>query len=286
MNDQTDIALDLPFFVGDWLVDPAALRIAREDYEVKIEPKVMEVLLCLVQSAGQVVSRQQIEAAVWQDVIVGYDSLGSTIIKLRKAFNDDSRQASIIETVPKKGYRLIPPIKQVSAGGSAQRVASGKESSDQKPDKHENLFKIGVVALLIIAGTIVYFVLQTKPAPEEKIARTDVPTLAVLPFKNLSDDPQQEYFSDGIASDLITDLSKLVGIAVIARNSTFTYKNTNVDVRQLSEELNVDYVIEGSVRKIDNKVRISARLINARDGINVWEDRYFLETFLFLNMDI
>lgn len=274
MTDQSNIALDLPFFVGDWLVDPAALRLAREDYEVKIEPKVMEVLLCLVQNAGQVVSRQDIESAVWQDIIVGYDSLGSTIIKLRKAFNDDSRSPSIIETVPKKGYRLIPPIRQVSVRDSTQQVNTDTVSSGQKPVQHNNLVVIGVVAILIVIAAVFLFVKGNKTTPEDKDVRASIPTLAVLPFKNLSNDPQQDYFSDGIASDLITDLSKITGIAVIARNSTFAYKNSDVDVRHLSKELNVDYVIEGSVRKVDDKVRISARLINARDGINVWADRF------------
>ncbi len=275
MDKQTNIALELPFFIGDWMVDPAALRIARDDYEIKIEPKVMEVLLCLVKNAGQVISRQQIESAVWPDVIVGYDSLGSAIIKLRKAFKDDPRQPSIIETVPKKGYRLIPDIRQIGVGDTAKQVIGKPESPVPKYSPGNNVAVAAVIAVLILVVVSVILLVQSKTSNTvNTAARTQIPSLAVLPFKNLSDDPQQEYFSDGIASDLITDLSKIDGIAVIARNSTFAYKNTDIDVRQIKEELDIDYVIEGSVRKVGSKVRISARLINASDGVNLWADRF------------
>lgn len=271
MNEQSSISLNLPFCVGEWLVDPAALRLANGDQEVKIEPKVMEVLLFLAQNAGQVVSRQDIESAVWEGVIVGYDSLGSTIIKLRKAFNDDSRNPSIIETVPKKGYRLIPPVKQIDSS-IQQKVVSDAAEPDQS--NKTNPMLAGLIAVLVFAGAIVLFFVENRPEPENEIVAEKIPVLAVLPFKNLSNDPQQEYFSDGVASDLITDLSNIHDVSVIARNTTFVYKNIDVDVRQLHSDLNVDYVIEGSVRKVDNAVRVSARLINAANGINVWADRF------------
>ena len=102
----------------------------------------------------------------------------------------------------------------------------------------------------------------------------DKPSIAVLPFENMSDDPKQEYFSDGITDDLITDISKISGLFVIARNSTFTYKGKPVKVQQVAEDLGVRYVLEGSVRKAGEKVRINAQLIDATTGHHLWADRF------------
>lgn len=274
MDDQNKLALDLPFLVGDWLVDPAALRLAKADHEVKIEPKVMEVLLYLAQNAGQVISRQQIESAVWEGMIVGYDSLGSTIIKLRKAFNDDSRNPTIIETVPKKGYRLIPSVRQVTQKAQVVGSTSVSEPKAAVPISTTNPVVVSIVAILIVAAAMLLLLLDDEPLTATKSPTVKTPIIAVLPFKNLSNDPQQDYFSDGVSSDLITDLSNIRGLSVIARNTSFVYKNTDVDVRQLHKDLKVDYVVEGSVRKVGSSVRISARLINASNGINIWADRF------------
>lgn len=248
------------FYVGDWLVEPDALRLVRADEEIKLEPKVMQVLVYLVQHVGQVVSRQQIEDAVWQDMVVGYDSLGSTIIKLRKAFNDDPKNPAVIQTIPKKGYRIIAPISTVP---DAEPVI-GHQIRNNKL-----IIATIILALLVIAG---WWVIKSA-IPDSP----EVPMLAVLPFKNMSNDPQQDYFSDGITTDLITDLANIERVAVISRSSVFSYKNIDIDVRQVKKELGVDYIVEGSVRRADDKVRITARLINANNGVNLWADRFDAE---------
>lgn len=271
MQHHSENNLDTRFTIGDWLVEPDALRIVRGDIEKKLEPKVMQVLVHLAHNSGQVVSRQQLESTVWQGVIVGYDSLGSTIIKLRKAFNDDSRNPAIIQTIPKKGYRVIAPVRFV--GGPTTDIDSRPTGSSSKHHSKTNLRVILSIALVIAALLLAdrWFSGPTR------IESLQTPRLAVLPFKNLSADPRQEYLSDGITADLITDLANVENVAVIARNSTFVYKNTDIDVRRIKEELGVDYVVEGSVRKADKKVRISARLIDASNGINVWADRFDAE---------
>jgi len=257
----TDVNPNTPFALGDWYVNPATLRLWRGDIEVKLEPKVMEVLLCLARARGDVVSRQEIEEAVWPGLVVGYDSLGSAIIKLRKALDDDPRNPAFIETVPKKGYRLITLPAPVD-------TATSVISQPARPPFARSavvwLSALGIALLLVFA--YVQF-LADKPVVR-------VPALAVLPFENLSNDPAQEYFSDGMTSDLITDLSKISGIAVIAWSSVFSYKNSDIDVRQLKEELDIDYVVAGTVRKIGSTLRVSARLINAENGVNVWADRF------------
>lgn len=242
----------------------------------------MTVLIFLAQAAGDVISREQLEAAAWEGLVVGYDSLASTIIKLRKAFEDDSKNPRIIETVPKRGYRLIAPVSAITSltpteGGSGAESLEEPARDTPAPLRTEERLaqvlvdyrtKAMIVATALIAlVVVVYF--GMRPADNSRTL-----TVAVLPFKNMSDDPQQQYFSDGMTADLITDLSKLSALSVIARNTVFSYKNDDVDVRKVARELGAQYVIEGSVRKAGNTVRISATLIDAGNGINIWADRF------------
>lgn len=274
--DHPDNTDQSPFWLEDWHVEPAAGRLKRLNEVVKLEPKVMMVLVCLARQAGQVVSREALEAAVWTNTIVGYDALASTIIKLRKALGDDPKNPKFVETVPKKGYRLIVPIRDEQ--NSKEPFAPEPHNSNSKansekgqPGSFKKLILINSVILIVML-----FILYKQFSPLDSGVAGDtngLPSVAVLPFKNISDDPSQEYFSDGITSDLITDLSKVSGLLVIARNSSFTYKNTQLDVQAIGKELGVSYIIEGSVRKINNKIRISAQLINVANGYNLWADR-------------
>lgn len=282
MYDKPEISLDSPFWVADWKVEPSLGRLSRGQNSVKVEPKVMTVLVCLAQTAGDVISREQLEAAAWEGMVVGYDSLASTIIKLRKAFEDDSKNPRIIETVPKRGYRLIAPVSaivppMVTEGGAEAESLEQPAGYTPVPlrekkriaqilinHKARGLFVAAAFFTLVVA---IYFGVMSDN--EDRTL-----TVAVLPFKNMSNDPQQEYFSDGMTADLITDLSKLSALSVIARNTVFSYKNDDVDVRKVARELDAQYVIEGSVRKSGNTVRISATLIDASNGTNIWADRF------------
>lgn len=300
MSEQQNISAEAAFYVGDWRVDPTTGRISNQGVEHKIEPKAMTVLVCLARQQGQVVSRETLEAQAWAGMVVGYDSLASAIIKLRKAFGDDSKHPRFIETVPKKGYRLICDVKTElielpeveSAARPSEQAGEPLTNPASKPaiaakknsaiiNKLQHVVMIRAVILLVVfAIVLVYFFKDDASTLLQPSAQQPVPLsadkqiIAVLPFKNLSDDVQQDYFSDGITADLITDLSKISGLSVIARNSVFIYKNTDVDIRDVKQELGVDYVVEGSVRKVDDRVRISARLIDASSSINIWADRF------------
>jgi TolB-like protein len=133
---------------------------------------------------------------------------------------------------------------------------------------------VAAVVVFIVLGLIIYQVYQSKQVLPGKEALAEKPSIAVLPFDNMSNDPEQEYFSDGISEDLITDLSKISDLLVISRLSSFTYKGKNIKVQQIAEELGVRYVLEGSVRKAENRVRINAQLIDASSGHHLWADRY------------
>lgn len=259
-----------PFWLEDWYVEPSTGRIKRQESIIKLEPKVMRVLVCLARDTGQVISRASLESEVWANMVVGYDALASTIIKLRKALGDDPKNPHFIETVPKKGYRLIVATSQ---NQSPAQSIDAADRPEKKPAR--SLKKLVFINAIVLITMLFIIYTQFTPQAINNINDTanGLPSIAVLPFKNLSGDPAQEYFSDGITSDLIVDLSKVSGVLVIARNSVFAYKNTELDIRQVGKELGVRYIIEGSVRKIKNKVRISAQLVNTENGYSIWADR-------------
>ena len=154
-----------------------------------------------------------------------------------------------------------------------------KTNRQESPENRRRMVVVGVVVILVAAGIAYwskYSLPQEEPASIENMAfpLPDKPSIAVLPFTNMSDDPQQEYFADGMTEDLITDLSKISGLFVIARNSSFSYKGQQVKVRQVAEDLGVRYVLEGSVRRAGDQVRINAQLIDATTGGHLWAERY------------
>lgn len=275
------------FWLGDWFVQISANRLSRGRAEVKLEPITMKVLVCLAERAGEVVTRDGLEAEVWPRMIVGYDSLNNAIAKLRKAFNDDPHQPKIIETIPKVGYRLIARISDSSQVTDLPGDVASTRPADPKPIslKHRLPARklLTAAAVLVVLVTVAAAVAWFTPWDRQKedtvsVSReTPLPekfSIAVLPFENLSGDPDQAYFSDGITDDLITDLSKISGLFVIARNSTFTYKGKPMKARQVAEELGVRYVLGGSVRRARDKVRINVHLIDGSTGAHLWAERY------------
>ena len=150
----------------------------------------------------------------------------------------------------------------------------GKRIGFKKKTSKNKWMQVAAAVVIIVVGLIIYQIYQSKHVLPVKEARAEGPSIAVLPFDNMSDDPAQGYFGDGISEDLITDLSKIPDLLVISRLSSFTYKGKSVKVQQIGEELGVRYVLEGSVRKANGTVRINAQLINAATGHHLWAERY------------
>ncbi|NCF29039.1 MAG: tetratricopeptide repeat protein [Gammaproteobacteria bacterium] len=278
-------ALTEAFRIGDWCVHVSAHQLSKHDRIVKLEPRTMDVLLYLAERAGETVPREQLEDDVWEQRVVGYDALNITISKLRKALDDDPKNPRIIETIPKVGYRFIGRIGEASpATESVQidgRETPGAQASTAEPSRRVLLNRTSALLFLasIVAAIVWFSPWNTRDGDgqagmQEMLTSSDKPSIAVLPFDNLSGDPEQEYFSDGITDDLITDLSKLSGLMVIARNSVFAYKGKPTDIREIARQLGVRYVLEGSVRKAKDTVRINAQLVDASTGSQLWADRY------------
>ncbi len=273
---------------------------------VHLERIPLELLFLLVQRRGQLVTRQEIFERIWgKDVFLDTDnSINTAVRKLRHALQDDPDAPHFVVTVPAKGYRFIAPIREdssaiplpeaspVSAVAEASPTADVADASPMMTTKVDMplrknrrrgiLWSIGGIALVIAVIVLIQQVSLRPPTTTASIPTTqspalplpDKPSIAVLPFTNMSGDREQEYFSDGITEDLITALSKLPVLFVVARNSTFTYKGKAAKVQQVGRELGVQYVLEGSVRKAGNQVRVTAQLADATTGDHVWAERY------------
>jgi len=207
---------------------------------ISVEPQVFDLLVFLLENRDRVVSKDDLIDKIWCGRIVTDSTLTSRINAARKAIGDTGADQKLIRTVPRKGFRFVGSV-------VTQLSSTGADSSVAAPYDHVR-----------------------SPQSEQP----DRPAIAVLPFSNMSGDREQEYFSDGISEDIITALSKLRWFLVIARNSSFVYKGRSVHIGQIAQELGVRYVVEGSVRKSGDQVRISAQLNDVSTGSHIWAERY------------
>ncbi len=258
------------FLVAGWEVSPDTLRIKKGDKSSKIEPKVMQVLVFLAERHGEVVSREELEDHIWQGTIVGYDAVTNTVIKLRKAFGDSPKNPSVIETISKSGYRLIADVR-TSESVSSDAITNKTGEQQISINKGVSRWLIVFIYLVFLFISFYYFLI-TYPKPT--LPLPDLPSVAVMPFFNIDNEPDKTYFSDGITEDLITDLSNVSNLFVIARNSSFQYKGKSIDVKSVAKDLGVRYILQGSVRKDEKRFRINVQLMDSVTGENIWAERY------------
>ena len=264
-----------PFEVAGSPVDPAGLRVTVGGSEIRLEAKAMQVLIYLAERAGRVVSRAELEEHIWPGRVVTEDSVIKAIAKLRRVFHDDAREPRVIETLPKSGYRLIARVTQASEGERRTTVSSDVEGgarSRQPVSALKWLAGIGVMAFLLLG---LWSVLDRNS--QDRASSPPVPersSVAVIPFGNLGRAPDDDYFVNGITADLITDLSKLKGLLLIAPQTAFEYGDSRAEPELVSSDLDVDYLVTGSVQRLQQDLRINVRLIEARGGRALWGERY------------
>ena len=246
--------------------EPASLRYLFEDYAldtdrrelnrggapVQLEPQVFDLLAYLVEQRDRVVSKDDLLAAVWNGRIVSESALTTRINAARRAIGDSGDAQRLIRTLRGRGIRFVGTVREETAAEAITDPGVSLPSADR--------FSIAVSPLA-----------DTSGAP---LSLPRKPSIAVLPFTILSDDPEQQYFADGVVEDIITALSRFKSLFVIARNSSFTYRGKAVDIKQVGRELGVRYVLEGSVRKSADKVRINGQLIDSTTGAHLWADRF------------
>jgi TolB-like protein/cytochrome c-type biogenesis protein CcmH/NrfG len=233
----------MQFCFSDQTLDTDRRELCRGAHHVSVEPQVFDLLVYLLENRERVVSKDDLIAAVWGGRIVSESTLTSRINAARKAVGDSGRDQKLIRTISRKGFRFVGSLRLQELGSETP------EHPDRRTDDS---------------------VESSRPA----LSPLDRPAIAVLPFTNMSDKPEQEYFSEGISEDIITALSKLRWFYVIARNSSFIYKSKPVQIKQVGQELGVGYVVEGSVRKEGNRVRITAQLNDIVTGVHIWSEHY------------
>ncbi len=263
----SELANASPVIVGKWTFHPNTMLLQYGEQTIKLEPRVALLLHFLIEKAGEPISRDALMDRVWGDVMVGDEALTSAIAKLRKALGEDSQHSETIKTIPKIGYQLVAEVAGVASRNST--------AYSMAPNKKRTPAWIVVVAssfLIVTALMIFGHFTQTEKSSSELPAAT--PSIAVLPFSNKSNDEEQEYFVDGLTEDLITDISKISGLRVIARHSTYAYKDLSPDIRDVGQRLGASHVIEGSVQKSGNTIRINIQLVDASNGTHMWAERY------------
>ncbi|HEV2500998.1 MAG TPA: winged helix-turn-helix domain-containing protein [Terriglobia bacterium] len=244
--------------------------------KVRLQEKPFQTLALLVEKAGNVVTREELRERLWPaDTFVEFDAnLNTAIKRLREALGDSAERPRYIETLPKRGYRFIVPVTKPNG---VEATASGPPYI-QPALSQERLPFYRRIRALVIAGILVAVLgvgvwVFLKRVPTTTAGR---PMLAVLPFRNLSGNPAEDYVSDGMTEEMITQLGRMYpqGLGVIARTSVMKYKNTDEDTRQIGGELNVDFVLEGSVREDAKQVFITAQLIQVRNRTDLWSETY------------
>jgi TolB-like protein len=227
------------FLFADHVLDTDRRELRRGGEGLAVEPQVFDLLVYLVGNRDRVVSKDDLIGAVWGGRVVSDSTLTSRINAARKAIGDSGEQQKLIRTVARKGLRFVGAVREQQPRGKV--VPQGDDARE-----------------------------AVRPA----LPLPDRPAIAVLPFSNMTGDPAQEYFADGVSEDIITALSKLRWFFVIARNSSFIYKDKAVHLKQVAEELGVGYVVEGSVRKGGDRIRITVQLNDVSTGSHIWAERY------------
>jgi transcriptional activator of cad operon len=273
--------------IGAWRVDPALDEISRDGATVKLEPRAMRVLLCLAEHAGQVVSVDQLLDAVWKDVVVTPDSVYQAVAGLRRALGDTSKEPAYIANVLRRGYRLVA---SVAPWDDAATASSPEEQPPERapvlviPATTHSRRWLRVVLVLAAALAIGYPIVrklwqskQATTAGQETSAATvgvGEASVAVLPFVDMSDKKDQEYFADGLSEVLIDRLSMVPGLHVPARVSSFYFKGKQATVPEIAKALGVAHLLEGTVRKAGNTLRVTAQLVQVDNGYQVWSETF------------
>ncbi|HTE91017.1 MAG TPA: winged helix-turn-helix domain-containing protein [Terriglobales bacterium] len=265
------------FRVGPWLVRPSLNSISQNGTSDRVERKVMEVLVCLAEHSGEAVPKEKLLQTVWPDTFVSDDVLKRSVSELRRVFGDDAHESRIIETIPKRGYRLVAPVELVNG---SDRLVLALERIESQNEVRRAPRKFWIALCAIVGGLLFFGVLigLNVAGLRDRIglqsAAPSIHSLAVLPLASLSSDPAQEYFADGVTDALITDLAHISALRVVSRTTMMRYRKTDKPLPQIARELNVDGIVEGTVQRSGERVRITAQLIYGPGDQHLWAQSF------------
>ncbi|HYM42553.1 MAG TPA: winged helix-turn-helix domain-containing protein [Steroidobacteraceae bacterium] len=290
-----DTPTNSPVRFGTFELDATAGELRRSGHRVALQPQPLEILRALIEQAGEVVTREELRRRLWSDgAYVDFDrSLNKAIVKLRHALGDDADSPRYIETLPRHGYRFIPLLRgadQVDAAPPAQgALTAGMPQQGPVYTRHGwRWAALGVTLLALPAwliGSWIRGAALSHSGPPASVALAGAMAfappphaIAVLPFVNTSGDKEQEYLSDGLTDELLNSLSRIDGLQVVGRTSSFYFKGKDVDLGTVGRRLNVAAVLEGSVRRSAHTVRVTAQLTSTVAGFQLWSETYDRDT--------
>lgn len=259
---------------GTFEVDVRAGELRKQGKRIKLQDQPFQVLSVLLRRSGDVVTREELREQIWpQDTFVDFDnSLNTAINKLRDALGDSADNPRFIETLPRRGYRFIATVNGIPADVPAK---DRRKDIDAQPRRQRLIWALAVISFPAL--TVTLFSSNAFRLRDRVLGSTGAPriqSLAVLPLTNLSADPAEEYFSDGMTDALITDLAQLGSLKVISRTSSMRFKKTDKPLPELARELNVDGIVEGTVQRSGDRVRITAQLIHGPSDKHLWANTY------------
>lgn len=272
-NIRTDQSLEQGFQLEELRIDPTAGEIAGPCGREKLDPKIMAVLVLMAQHVGHVVSREELHARLWPNAVVTDDALTRCFYELRRHLSQaggSDRYKAMLETLPKRGYRLNGKV-----------TVSVPEPSARPQDRSNRRFKAAAIAIVISMATaillLVFIGQRLRESPDDlqsPAAATVANSIAVLPFLDMSAGQDQGYLADGIAEEILNRLTQAGRLRVISRTSSFSFRDRPVQIPEIAAKLNVSHVLEGSVRRSGDSIRITAQLIAASDNSHVWSETY------------
>jgi DNA-binding winged helix-turn-helix (wHTH) protein/TolB-like protein/Flp pilus assembly protein TadD len=246
----------------DFVVDPEAWRLSKGGREIHLKPVVLELLIYLIANRGRLVTRDELMDTVWGDTVISESALTKAVARLRKALGDDSATHRYLETVHSRGYRFVADVEEI-------------ESPDQRDKARATSARRAMLAgAAAIVALIIVAVFWLRAPQQEQVVRS----LAVLPLSNLTGDPEQGYYVDGLQDLLITELSRLPGLRVTSRQSTKRYRDSQLPTAEIAGELGVDALVEGSLLQKGREIEVTVQLIHGRSDQHVWAERYTRET--------
>jgi DNA-binding winged helix-turn-helix (wHTH) protein/TolB-like protein len=246
----------------DFLADPETWRLTRSGQEIHVEPVVLRLLIYLIEHRGRLVTRQELMDTVWGNTVISDSALTKAVGRLRQALGDESAAPRYLETVHSQGYRFMAEVEEVEQPDRAVR-SSGRRA-----------WHVGA-ALVVLA----LVVLSWNQAPwRDDLRDYDIRSLAVLPLSNLTGDPEQDYYVDGLQDILITELSRIPGLRVTSRQSTRRYRDSRLTMTEIAGELGVDALVGGSLLRTGDSLEMSIQLIHGRSDAHLWAERYARET--------
>ena len=254
------------FTVGAWRVQPDEGLLTQGAESTRLQPKVMQVLVELARRPGQLVTREELFATVWEGRVVTDETLTRCIKELRAAFDDSAGEPKVIETLHRRGYRLIAPVSHTEEG-----AAGTGETSWVRRVPWRRVLPFAAIAALLVIAILAWNVLRPGVPESGEPAQ---PTVAVLPFVNLSASAEQEFLADGVTETLTQVLARNPRLRVVARTSAFAFKNRSLDVREIGRQLGAGVLLEGSVQRSGDTLRVTVQLVSSETGAHLWSDAF------------